>query len=66
MTWTILRPTAFYDNLTPDIAGKLFATCFKMSMHGAPLQMVGVSDIGSVAAEVESGGVSRPCALAGW
>lgn len=52
MAWTILRPTAFYENLTPDFIGEVFATCFKMSLKGAPLQMVAVSDIGSVAAEV--------------
>lgn len=25
MNWTILRPTAFFDNLTPDFPGKGFA-----------------------------------------
>lgn len=52
MDWTILRPTAFYDNLTPDFMGKVFATSFKTSLKGKPLQMVGCSDIGAVAAEV--------------
>jgi nucleoside-diphosphate-sugar epimerase len=52
MDWTILRPTAFYDNLTPDFMGKVFATCFKTSLKGKPLQMIGCSDIGAVAAEV--------------
>lgn len=52
MDWTILRPTAFYENLTPDFFGKVFATSFKMALKEAPLQMVGVSDIGAVAAEV--------------
>ncbi|PLB51507.1 nucleoside-diphosphate-sugar epimerase family protein [Aspergillus steynii IBT 23096] len=51
MQWTILRPTAFYENLTPDFFGKVFATSFKTSLKGKPLQMVGVSDIGAVAAE---------------
>ena len=52
MDWTILRPTAFYENFTPDFFGKIFATSFKMALKEAPLQMVGVSDIGAVAAEV--------------
>lgn len=52
MDWTILRPTAFYDNLTPDFLGKVFVTCFRMSLKGKPLQMVACSDIGAVAVEV--------------
>ncbi|KAJ5301517.1 hypothetical protein PENANT_c002G06531 [Penicillium antarcticum] len=52
MDWTILRPTAFYENLTPDFLGKIFATSYEMVIKDAPLQMVGVSDIGAVAAEV--------------
>ncbi|KAJ5159469.1 uncharacterized protein N7482_006473 [Penicillium canariense] len=52
MDWTILRPTAFYDNLTPNFFGRFFSTCFKMSLKGKPLQLVACSDIGAVAAEV--------------
>ncbi|OOQ88574.1 nmrA-like family protein [Penicillium brasilianum] len=52
MDWTILRPTAFYEDLTPDFMGKVFATAFKIALKGKPLQMVGISDIGAVAAEV--------------
>jgi uncharacterized protein YbjT (DUF2867 family) len=52
MDWTILRPTAFYDNLTPDFFGKIFTTAYQMVLKGQPLQMIGVSDIGAVAAEV--------------
>jgi uncharacterized protein YbjT (DUF2867 family) len=52
MDWTILRPTAFYDNLTPDFFGKIFTTAYEMVLKGQPLQMIGVSDIGAVAAEV--------------
>ncbi|KAL3440695.1 hypothetical protein BJX65DRAFT_290128 [Aspergillus insuetus] len=51
MQWTILRPTAFYENLTPDFFGKVFATCFKMSLAGKPLQLVATSDIGFFGAE---------------
>ncbi|KAF7716766.1 Uncharacterized protein PECH_008803 [Penicillium ucsense] len=52
MDWTILRPTAFYDNLTPDFMGRVFATAFKNSLQGKPLQMVGCSDIGTIGAEI--------------
>ncbi|KAL4886411.1 hypothetical protein BJY04DRAFT_213179 [Aspergillus karnatakaensis] len=52
MQYTILRPVAFYENLTPDFFGKVFTTSFKSALKGAPLQLIGVSDIGAVAAEV--------------
>ncbi|PLB54791.1 NAD(P)-binding protein [Aspergillus steynii IBT 23096] len=51
MDWTILRPVAFYENLTPDFFGKVFATCFKMALAGKPLQMVATSDIGYFGAQ---------------
>lgn len=51
MDWTILRPTAFYENLTPDFFGKVFATCFKMSLKGKALQLVATSDIGYFGAD---------------
>ncbi|KAE8313733.1 nmrA-like family protein [Aspergillus transmontanensis] len=51
MEWTILRPTAFYENLTPDFFGKVFAACFKMALKGKKLQMVATSDIGHFGAD---------------
>lgn len=51
MNWFILRPVAFFDNLTPNFFGKVFATCFKTALKGKPLQMVATSDIGDFAAE---------------
>ncbi|KAJ5567973.1 hypothetical protein N7450_010459 [Penicillium hetheringtonii] len=42
MGWTILRPVAFYENLSSNFFGKVFATSFRMSLKGAPLQMIGV------------------------
>ncbi|RDW78934.1 Nucleoside-diphosphate-sugar epimerase family protein [Aspergillus mulundensis] len=51
MDWVILRPTAFYENLTPDFFGKVFATCFKMALQGKPLQLVATSDIGFFGAD---------------
>ncbi|KAB8268065.1 hypothetical protein BDV30DRAFT_246001 [Aspergillus minisclerotigenes] len=41
---TILRPTAFYENLTPDFFGKIFATCFKIALKGKKLQIVATSN----------------------
>ncbi|KAL4902520.1 hypothetical protein BDW74DRAFT_157958 [Aspergillus multicolor] len=51
MQWLILRPVAFFENLVPGFFGKVFATCFKMTLKGAPLQLVATSDIGFFAAE---------------
>lgn len=51
MRWAILRPTAFYENLTPDFFGKVFATCFMMSLKGKSLQLVATSDIGYFGAD---------------
>jgi uncharacterized protein YbjT (DUF2867 family) len=50
MTWTILRPAAFYDNLTPDFMGKSFAQMIRQ-MDGGKLNMIGTKDIGKEAAE---------------
>ncbi|KAL4802893.1 hypothetical protein BDV18DRAFT_145762 [Aspergillus unguis] len=51
MKWTILRPTAFFDNLAPGFFGKVFATSFKMALKGKPLQMIATTDIGFFGAE---------------
>ena len=51
MEWFILRPVAFFDNLTPSFFGKVFATCFKTALKGKPLQLIATSDIGDFAAE---------------
>lgn len=51
MKWTILRPVAFFENLTPDFFRKVFATCFKMALGGKSLQLVATSDIGFFGAE---------------
>ena len=49
MAYTILRPVAFYDNLTPDFIGKGFASMWN-NMGSVPLQLVGTRDIGVFAA----------------
>jgi uncharacterized protein YbjT (DUF2867 family) len=53
MQWTILRPVAFYENLTPDFLGKSFATMWKQ-MGDVKLGLVGTTDIGIVAAKAFS------------
>jgi len=51
MKWFISRPTAFYENLTPELVGKGSATSFKMALRGNPLQMVVTDDIRFFGAE---------------
>ncbi|PTB77758.1 NAD(P)-binding protein [Trichoderma longibrachiatum ATCC 18648] len=53
MSWTILRPVAFMDNLDGGFLGKIFATAIraKLSPGNKPLQLVATEDIGEVAAE---------------
>ncbi|KAK4938320.1 hypothetical protein LTR10_021204 [Elasticomyces elasticus] len=49
MTYTVLRPTCFMDNLTPDFPGRVFATMWaRMGDRG--LQFVATKDIGIFAA----------------
>lgn len=50
MTWTILRPVTFMDNLTPDFAGKGFAAMWNQ-VGSKPIQVVAASDIGHFAAK---------------
>ncbi|KAJ5760223.1 nmrA-like family protein [Penicillium odoratum] len=51
MNWTILRPTAFIDNLVPDFFGKMFTTSWKIAVKEKPLQVIAVSDIGFFGAQ---------------
>lgn len=49
MSYTILRPTCFMENLTPDFPGRVFATMWaKLGDRG--LQFVSTKDIGIFAA----------------
>ena len=50
MQWTILRPVAFMDNLTPDFMGKGFASMWA-GIGQKPLQLIATSDIGLFAAK---------------
>ena len=49
MTWTILRPVTFYDNLTADYLGKGFASMWR-AMGEKRMQFVSCRDIGRHAA----------------
>jgi uncharacterized protein YbjT (DUF2867 family) len=50
MTYTILRPVSFFDNLTADVHGKGFARMWEQ-MGSKKLQLVSTGDIGWFAAE---------------
>ncbi|TVY83967.1 Nitrogen metabolite repression protein nmr [Lachnellula suecica] len=45
MEWTILRPVAFMDNLTPNFMGKGFASMWA-GVGDKPLQLISCRDIG--------------------
>jgi len=47
MTWTILRPVAFMDSITPGFAGKILPTAMKYGLSPTTkLQFVACADIG--------------------
>ncbi|PVH77760.1 NAD(P)-binding protein [Cadophora sp. DSE1049] len=50
MQWTILRPVAFFDNLTPDFMGKGFASMWA-GVGYKPLQPISTRDVGLFAAK---------------
>jgi uncharacterized protein YbjT (DUF2867 family) len=55
MTYTILRPVAFFENLTPDFIGKGFSAMWKqLPPKAPPLQLVATRDIGIFAAQAFS------------
>jgi uncharacterized protein YbjT (DUF2867 family) len=51
MTFSILRPVTFYENMTPDIHGKGFARMWEQMGSNKALQLVSTRDIGRVAAK---------------
>ncbi|KAK5135329.1 hypothetical protein LTR08_005433 [Meristemomyces frigidus] len=51
MTYTILRPVTFFENLTTDIQGKGFARMWEQMGAEKKLQMVSTRDIGWFAAD---------------
>lgn len=46
MTWTILRPVAYFDNLIPAFQTKVFLAAMKVTMGNQPIQWIAVKDIG--------------------
>ncbi|KAF2656086.1 NAD(P)-binding protein [Lophiostoma macrostomum CBS 122681] len=50
MSWTILRPVAFMDNLVPAFPTKVFLAALRDTLKGKPLQWVSTEDIGLFAA----------------
>jgi uncharacterized protein YbjT (DUF2867 family) len=55
MTWTILRPVAFMDNLKPGFFAKMFAAMWLGMGEETKLQLVSVTDIGVFAAKALGG-----------
>lgn len=53
MTWTILRPVFFMDNIVPGAVGKALTTAWKIKLEKSktPLQLIAVEDIGVIAAQ---------------
>ncbi|KAF2033162.1 NAD(P)-binding protein [Setomelanomma holmii] len=55
MKYTVLRPVAFFENLTPDFLGKVFSTSWESTLRkDQKLQLIATSDIGFFAAEAFS------------
>ncbi|KUJ08457.1 NAD(P)-binding protein [Mollisia scopiformis] len=52
MTWTILRPTAFMDNISPGFAGNVFPTAWRVGLPPETrLQFIALADIGHFGAK---------------
>jgi uncharacterized protein YbjT (DUF2867 family) len=50
LTYTFLRPVAFFDNLSNDFFGRCFPAMWRLNGANRPLQFIATSDIGRVAA----------------
>lgn len=51
MTYAILRPVTFFENMTDDIHGKGFARMWEQMGPNKPLQLISTTDIGFFAAQ---------------
>ncbi|KAI0430489.1 hypothetical protein F5Y09DRAFT_355996 [Xylaria sp. FL1042] len=49
MSWTILRPVAFMDNLTPGFSTQVFMAALRNWLGNRPMQWVATKDIGAFA-----------------
>lgn len=68
MSWTILRPVAFMDNLEPGFKTKVFLAALRDTLKEKPLQWISTEDIGLFAAKAfrdPQGWNTRAEALAG-
>lgn len=51
LTWTFLRPVAFFENITPNFFGKGYIAMWRLNGMNRKLQHVSTSDVGKVAAQ---------------
>jgi len=52
MSYTVLRPVAFMENVSPDFMGRMFVTMVKTSLSpGHKIQLVSTADVGYFGAE---------------
>ena len=52
LTYTVLRPVAFYENLTPDFFGKVFTTSWAVKLLAdRKLQLISTRDVGFFGAQ---------------
>ncbi|KAM0719195.1 hypothetical protein Q7P37_005100 [Cladosporium fusiforme] len=51
VTYTFLRPVAFFENMPDNFIGRAFASMWRLNGADKPLQLIATSDIGKVAAE---------------
>ncbi|QIW96616.1 hypothetical protein AMS68_002134 [Peltaster fructicola] len=51
ISWTIIRPVAFMDNLSNDFVGKIFVAAWRQNGMDTKLQLISSKDIGRIAAE---------------
>jgi uncharacterized protein YbjT (DUF2867 family) len=53
MTWTVLRPVAFFDNLMPNLFGKVFTSSWLMRLgeKDKKMQLIATSDVGVFGAQ---------------
>ncbi|KAK0366741.1 hypothetical protein LTR91_014285 [Friedmanniomyces endolithicus] len=51
VTWTFLRPVAFYENLSNNFFGRGYVSMWRLNGLDRPLQQVSTTDIGLIAAD---------------
>lgn len=51
LSWTFLRPVAFYENLSPGFVGRIWISSWRLIGLDTKLQMISGRDVGKVAAD---------------